>query len=338
MLLKISTEESAEEAKISPEEIAEVIKILDTGFWYANDYFSFLVKLIKISGNASGKKRLDYFLKKDCFRLGYADPQSGLFLRAEGESAFKYDLFPLGSRKRKPPSVVVRNFGENLIFVDCTMALHLAYYRVILGVLGEERFNEVFGQVDEVQFLSLKRTKLTELLTNIPDPDSGAVRSEVDIGTHFYFLNHGLYLKKDVVGEAQAYNAVLSGYDLHGNPLFIGFGLHPDGETVQSISGKLVAAFNQDPYNERLMTPDRWPQIAPQGLSLELYNALKHETITSMDDFAIYERVASQCRGFGGGGKFLRDLVENGRRKSGPRRFLNFELVLSLRTHALQSF
>ncbi len=172
--------------------------------------------------------------------------------------------------------------------IDCSMACQIAYYRAILKLWGDEKFDKLFGSISmrKKPFLSNKtgNTMIGEFVHMELAQSSG------EPGTHFVIANHPLYTFKDKSGEAQAYNLLVLEKTSE-QTRFIGFGLNPDGMTASAIVEELVTQFNNIPFNERIVLPITWLRIKPQSGDEVLLVALKDMKIESLNDENIIDKL-----------------------------------------------
>ena len=214
----------------------EAIKILEKGFWYASDYFDLLTKYDQ-------NKRLSWLKEKDAFIHGFSH-SCDLVSSKETSQKGHYYL-------NAQPSKVLHDFGDKLIFIDCAIAYELAYYRAMLSMLGENKFNKFINNHlnNDLAFFSYHMDKTFLALvtnsvkfTNIPG----------EIGSNYYFFNHPLFSFKHHHNHFSGIHVIVLD-DNNDVKRFIGLGLPPKGLTAQEIETLLVNKFNEYPYNDKIL-------------------------------------------------------------------------------------
>jgi hypothetical protein len=142
------------------------------------------------------------------------------------------------------PAQAIRSLfdsNETPVVIECLTAIHICYYRAILHLVGDARFNQLFpaGVV-----LSPDSRQLAPYMT-LTTHDH---QMEINEGDWVYFYNDQRYLQRH--GESQ--NSALQGENALyvGDGAFEGFGM--DG-TREEIEDGLRNAYNDDPtyWNDR---------------------------------------------------------------------------------------
>lgn len=248
------------------------ISVLNSGYWYANDYFTALER------HNQGQRK-EWLKQRDAFVNGFAQPRTGLMIKA---APFEYYL----KAERQPSKVLNQLETSGFFFIDCSMAYQIAYYRAIITLWGHEKFDGLFGSpsMRKKPFLSTKTGNT--MLGGFVDMTLAEVAGEP--GTHFVISNHPLYTFKDKSGEAQAYNLLVL-EKTSDEVRFIGFGLNPDGVTADAIAEQLLINFNQSPFNERIASETTWARIEPESGDAVLLEALKDMKVNSLNDMDIID-------------------------------------------------
>lgn len=221
----------------------EGLKLLENGYWYPNDYF----ELLSLNGSA-GANRLQWLKDNNRFVDGYSSVATLEFDRL---NKLSYRLKANVSAKD-----AVTQFNKGIIFFDCTIACQLAYYRTALEVLGDIKFEKYFGASNTRLLFSaeIMNSKLSTLLPNVP-----LSAKPGHAGSYYYVKNHPGYQFKNRYGDERGFNLlVLSPHEDPEQSLFIAFGLDPAGFTLSQIKARLVAAFNKEALNERIVSTALW--------------------------------------------------------------------------------
>lgn len=143
--------------------------------------------------------------------------------------------------------------------IDCTMAYEIAFYNIILLLVGEEKFNKTFGNNVKTplsvncngsfstpleKYLSTDVTLLNDNYTEKLIRPSTAKE-----GTICYFCNHKDYEKKHPLGGRRGFNAMVVNTK-DGCPYFTSFGLRGDGLKYKEICYELIKSFNLSIFDD----------------------------------------------------------------------------------------
>lgn len=109
--------------------------VLKKGFWYGNTYYRAL-KETKAFSVLESIRRCGFFydgLPPD----GFTEIEDASYLN-------KTRILSYTLKEGVKPTEALRSIRETLCFIDCQIALEIAYYEVLLELLGEEVFNQYF--------------------------------------------------------------------------------------------------------------------------------------------------------------------------------------------------
>jgi hypothetical protein len=223
------------------------MKILDQGFWYANDYFKYL-------SEKKQTQRIQYLKSKNSFYCGF--PPKGFY--SVPDSSFAGNSKPC-SYQLKPgtsPAEGLANIRQKLCFIDCQEGIELAYYELLLEIWGETKFNQVFDskgssplrfdpaitQTPLIRFISKKNLESIGKLGNRP----------VQPGDSVFFQHIPLYGVKHRQGEWGGFHVlcIQNKDDDNDDQKFAGFGSPPSGWTEKQILIHFADQFNQPPISE----------------------------------------------------------------------------------------
>lgn len=266
--------ESAEQRKST---YSTNLKTLDSGFWYANDYFAALKAKKQF-------KRIDYFRNKGNFYHGLApkgfthvpDPK-GITGTVSGFGAVHYKL----QEGFTAAEGLLNARGESLSFTDCQNTLAMASYEVCLQIFGEKRFNKNFNAngTSPLTFNNaLERTSITRFFTiNMGKTKGKLGKRPVRLGDQTYFKNLPVYSTKHYQGEAGGFHVVC----IQDTPVqkYLGFGLPLKGVTDVELYDFFAAEFNkQGIKDEEIISPELQLKLDPP--SEEMVRQVRDITLT----------------------------------------------------------
>lgn len=242
-----------------------------SGYWYAKDYLDLLIK-------HKQNNRKNWLLEKDYFRKYFVDNKSSLQATYSG-----FMLKPFVNT-----ADVFTNFGENLIFIDCSMAVQVAHYQTLLEIFGGDKFNKIFKFSNEPLIsTSLHNTQLFKFLQQKDIDDISF------LGAHTYIPNHLLYAMKHIYGTSNGFHVMVSQIESD-NTKFIGFSLPDEGLTKEEIQDHLVKKFNINSEDKLLVTQNTWnnEMLARTGFALLKFQVLPTITISSINDQDVWNKFA----------------------------------------------
>ncbi len=266
------------------------LKVLNNGFWYANEYFKFLSEKKQL-------KRLDALVKAGSFYHGR--PPSGFTTVAttKDKSYTEVSLFHYVLMQGVSATDGLVNAKEGPVwFSDCQIVLEMAFYEVLLQVGGERRFNASFsagGATPLTLCPNIGLTPLTRYLTQTIHPEKGKVGQRPILrGDASHFKNLPSYGIRHPQGESGGWHTLC----LEALPVQIvgGFGLPSRGVSENELIEHFVREFNETPIEESSILP---PHLLAQakakgglkahntGLSEEEIRKRVNATVLTRDTF-----------------------------------------------------
>ena len=134
------------DANLRSEMAQKSVAVLETGFWYANEYMQLLKK-------HKSMKRHDWLKKKGAFYHGFCPKNFKQPKVKNNKIDFQVQMTnrQIGHYVSKPnilASVALDELlpGKNtrFYFTDCQMAVEIAYYCALRCIFGKNRFNNYF--------------------------------------------------------------------------------------------------------------------------------------------------------------------------------------------------
>ncbi|GAA4648891.1 hypothetical protein GCM10023116_11650 [Kistimonas scapharcae] len=175
---------------------------------------------------------------------------------------------------------------NNFSIIDCNMAYEIAYYEVILALIGEDNFNKTFDRSSNtpltIHIHGNSETSLKNFIS-IQEPPLNSDPSQQHLppenlqkGKVYYFKNHKDYLDKHPKGAAQGFNVMLV-KKRHNTPYFTAFGFPGCGFTPKEISDELLDLFNRSAFDD-YQKESLYDNLTPSDK--EAFDRLKEKTIT----------------------------------------------------------
>jgi hypothetical protein len=237
---------------VSQEEVAEMTKAIangviaamvqffnkhglaDGGIWYANDYRKYI------------KDEIDSEIDRSFF-TGYAKAE---FFEKTGAFAFR-------SKQGKRPSEALMSFLNGPTVIDCGNAITACYYKCILDIVGEDKFNQAFGLGLVIEQKTITGSGPMSFLAEFTDASkqgkAGVVgKRPLQIGDACYFKGVIWYGNKHPEGAAGGWNVIYIGDDADGNQLFTAHGFKRP-LTEREINRRFVELYNLErtPQDDR---------------------------------------------------------------------------------------
>lgn len=231
-------------------------KYLQKNLWYAEG----LAKACQ----ASKQPKMVAFIKKGNKQfIGFLPP--AFFDRIpENEVKLKFRTWHFIAKPDVLPSEALKAALQGLSIIDCGMACQMARYGALLDLLGENKFNRLFGKQfgqlmniglwsdDELQpmryfvaFSEAVNKNVTGVVGNRP----------VKVGQLVGFEGVKTYSMKCLYGPWKASNTICI-RDTPGEQKFVSMGTGPDGMTESEICQILLDKYNQDEEDPYLLAPD----------------------------------------------------------------------------------
>lgn len=218
------------------------------GPWHPMPYATALKELKQ-------KKRLDFFVSKNAFYLGY--PPEGFTQPSNeemmvGKEPCAYRIKP----DCQPVQGLDNALNGRVSLIDCGRALQLAMYATVREILGDEKFNKRFsgeGKSSLCLHPDIGQTPLSTLglITEVSSHETP------ELGECVYFSNIPEYALRNPSGSARGYHAVCIGSDQEGKEKkYIAFGTPSKGITEDQMHEILIQEFNQDPADYSSMVSE----------------------------------------------------------------------------------
>lgn len=239
------------------------LSVLNKGAWYAIDYYDLLV-------HHNERSRKPALISRNSFYFGH--PPEGM----QHKDASSHHFYVL--KESSLPTTVLDNIGINsFCFIDCTMTLEMAYYRVLRRIWGDETFNHYFRKGGPTPFVlssSFERTHL--LFFAVVLLDERLLTKGVCCG----FLSHKDHHTKHPLSHASGYNLICVD-ETYETKKFTALGLPSTGLTMRELQTVCANEFNKDPaFNRACVSPKLWKEtIDPRDTSTPL-----QEKQLSIDD------------------------------------------------------
>jgi hypothetical protein len=221
-------------------------KLLDSGIFYANEYY-FALK-------ATASPRLEILKKKGNFYHGWCPtayfspikdkrpmPPTGLLPSV-------YKIAP-----GKLPSDALQAFRKGPTFTACGEVCQLAYYEAIKEVLGTEKFNKLFAADSPTPLIigyNVQENPINLLINMKTISLKNFTKGQIA-----YVQNVVIYGDKHLNGEASGFNLICLD-DTPGKQKFLGFGLNPNGASVSEIREVLLREFNKSSIDFEIVTDE----------------------------------------------------------------------------------
>lgn len=185
------------------------------GMWYSSDYYTYLKKRKIELSHETAAKMYD----------GYANPN---FFNKTGPFTFVI-------KKGKKPSDALMAFLEGPTLADCNNVTMAIYYKVILDIIGHDKFNEIFKTDLKIQ-------------PDIPSPLDQFLIAPINpktikIGEHLHIGGIRWYANKHPAGFDGGWNVIHVGHTADGNALYAGHGLR-NPVTYQELCELFLKYYN----------------------------------------------------------------------------------------------
>lgn len=238
-------------------------KYLQKNVWYAED----LAKACQ----ASTQPKMVAFIKKGNKQLiGYLNPKFFDKIK-ENEGKLKFRTWHFIAKSDVLPSDALKAALQGLSIMDCGMACQMARYGALLDLLGENKFNRLFGnQVGQLMNIGLRIydelqpmryfVAYTEAVNKNASGEKG--NRPVKVGQLVGFEGVKTYSLKCLYGPWKASNTFCI-KDTPGEQKFVSLGTGPDGMTESEICQTLLDKYNQDEDDPYLLAPNDDEMVKP---------------------------------------------------------------------------
>lgn len=218
------------------------------GVWYPNDYRKYLMDEFDVAMNES-------------FCTGFANER---FFEKTGPFTFKL-------KEGEKASEALLSFLEGPTVADCGNATAACYYKCILDVLGEEKFNAVFSSKHFI--LTIGQEGITDANSPISyladysesskQMAQGSIgKRPLKVGEECYFGGVIWYGNKHPEGAGGGWNVIYIGDNKEGQQLFMAHGFEKT-LTENEINQKLVELYNRErtPQDEQYVVIAKKPKL-----------------------------------------------------------------------------
>lgn len=248
------------------------ITVLNDGLWYPVDYI--LALNMHAEGNDEIKEKLVALFRSNRHKKGLANSRY-FYMNRSPMSYFLKDM--------AAPSEAITNLSEAVNLIDSAMAIQIAFYRAILKMYGEKKFDAYFSNKRDLPMLApqVSQTMLADMCDFI-SPDE----ARQEAGAVSFVYHHLLYSAKNLFEPDGQYFMVES--ESQDNPKYIGFGLGINALTLDQIKNHMINKFNYPPKSGQLFIED----TSKTALITEL---LAHQRITSLVDENIWDSLLQGC-------------------------------------------
>jgi hypothetical protein len=254
-------------------------ELLKTGVYYANDYYLLLKQLGRVN-------EIEKLKKSGAFFHGLAPSQYFDIKKSTNPNCYTgHVLMGYTIKEGVKASDALKAVFEELVFLDCQEACFVAYYAVLLEILGAEKFDLLFDAASETPLNLCSNDTANPLFILLQNPQRFSFPlSDKYLGKKFYVYGVPAYTFKHLNGEARGFNL----FYLEAKK-FLGLGLNPDGVTAGEITEELVAAYNQRPIDAEVVTQAVFKKITACFNSRQAaqYKALSTHQTTKQQRFDI---------------------------------------------------
>jgi len=255
-----------EEEAVSKKEVEKVEKAISTGVvdtmsqffnkhemlkgvWYPNDYSKYLMNEFDIEMNPS-------------FFTGFASEE---FFEKTGRFTFQL-------KEGKKASEAILSFLNGPTVADCGNATMVCYYKCILDIVGEEKFNHLFGSSSAFELI-IGQNGITDEKSPISDLAEFTEASKqmkkgvlgkrpLHVGEECYFDGVIWYANKHPEGFGGGWNVIYIGDNIERDQLFMAHGFEKP-LTEKEINQKFIELYNRErtPQDEQHVSEANKPRL-----------------------------------------------------------------------------
>lgn len=231
-------------------------KYLQKNIWYAED-------LVKACQASREPKMVDYIKRENKQFIGFL-PHKFFDRIPENGGKLKFRAWHFIAKSSVLPSEALKAALQGLSIIDCGMACQMARYGALLDILGENKFNRLFGkQVGQLMNIGLwgydtlqpMRYFVAFTEATYKNATGEVGNRPVKVGQLVGFAGVKTYSFKCPYGPWKALSTVCI-KDTPGEQKFVGLGSGPDGMTESEICQTLLDKYNQDEEDPYLLAPD----------------------------------------------------------------------------------
>lgn len=219
------------------------------GIWYQNAYASALKKSGKHSVYFEGKGVSAHALYERLRGEGYFTIPRGCkkyWTNVVDETSLCGESMAIIRMKEGvSPTEAYKSLATGCSFLSCHTVLSVAVALVVIDLLGKKAFDAIGHKYP---YLTGERDKdLVSIVQRKIDLKVG----EKPKGTFCYLYNANTYTLKHPHGDAGGIHLIYIG-----NAKFIGFGLNPEGVTLEEANSVLLEEYNKTPLTSEEILPD----------------------------------------------------------------------------------
>ncbi|CAF23955.1 hypothetical protein [Candidatus Protochlamydia amoebophila] len=226
------------------------VECLNGGIWMPNAYFKALDEKKKIT-------RLKYMVSKNYFDHFYSKDFEAI-PSADAIHKTGFVKYQIRIKKGVSPSEALKSAQRGPTLVDCATVCQIGQYQALLEVLGEEKFNYLFGHETGSPLVLCSYAIDNPLMPflrqyTIKNSEKWPI-NEVNLekGWRVVFNNVSKYnIKHGMRGDAVSFNVICFDTTVD-KEKFIGFGLGGKEVTEEQIEQALINEYNAQPITEKL--------------------------------------------------------------------------------------
>ncbi len=247
---------------------------LKKGVFYGNEYY--------IASSTHLPKWCELFKTQGNFYHGIASP--GHFVREKNDiSATGYSTKVVIKQNVKPSSALqtfLPGESQKLSFIGCGETCQITYYLALLHILGEKKFDILYGQ-DSPTPLSIQfddpSNPLNPFFDIIIDKTVKPLKGDI---VRFKSIDN--YYLKHVNGESAGFISMCC--EDQGQAKYTTLGLNPSGMTQDEITDVLLKEYNREPFGFVALTEQVAQTIFSNYLEdMPVIQALKNDQITKQE-------------------------------------------------------
>lgn len=219
---------------------------LNTGIWYANDYYHALQKF-----NQQG--RVKWLVDQGITYHGRIASSTAFQPVSDSRMPTGKKICEFVLKKSVLPSEGLDSLSSSFNILDCSSTLMLAAAYAVRDYLGPEKFNALFAS--EGPYPLVIGPIFSNPISLLYNQMQITEENDLVEGDLCCFSNIQPYVRKHQAGNARSQWVC---YRNRENKNFLGFGLHPEGVVSEKIVNKLWKSFNADPEAKSIYTQKTW--------------------------------------------------------------------------------
>ncbi|MCX6990948.1 MAG: hypothetical protein NTX49_07810 [Chlamydiae bacterium] len=227
--------------------------LLHKGVWYATEFYKACKRLSNLP------------LASSSVDLGSTyhghGPQEVVTHIEDATSPTGRHLYAFSLKEGIRASKAMLHLKEGLSFLDCGNVCYLASYFALLDLLGEEKFDILFG-FDSPFRWTLTADSQSPLSVLFPRCFLQN-KSQIQLGDIAYFSNCKQYVVKHIASQARGIHLLCASDSPH---KYLVFGLVPKPIYQAEVEYMLYECFNEEPIDDDFYPPHVWKQIYTKSL------------------------------------------------------------------------